>query len=183
MSIGNFRSSARNLSRVQDIVAAVILEVSGYQTGRMRYKITYKQTHKKHIPTKIITHQNKTGLTHWYCSWFKYPAKELRLVELQGFIRPRWCRISSINSMTPLRINHQGKFPNSGTPPPFSHYAHTTPIKNALKYGKGMSKVISRHLWNRPLDATFTNRLMFTCWGFHLHTWTYKKRSPNISGT
>ena len=151
MSICNFRSSARNLSRVQDIAAAVFLEVSGYQTGRMRYKITSKQTHKKHIPTKIITHQNTTGLTHWYCSWFRYPAKELRLVELQGFIRPRWCRISSINSMTPLRINHKGNS-NSGTHPPFPHYAHTTLIKNPLKYGKGMSKVASTHLWNTTLN-------------------------------
>ena len=52
-----------------------------------------------------------------YCWWFRNPAKQLSLVVyphcLQGFVYPRWWRISSINSS---RGKISGKFSGSLNP-------------------------------------------------------------------
>ena len=55
---------------------------------------------------------------HWYCWWFINPANQLiRLTSslshyVHGFIHPRWCRTSSINS-TRLSLQNLGGFSRS----------------------------------------------------------------------
>ena len=63
-----------------------------------------------------ITVDGKKSCTSWDG---KYPHY------LQGFIHPRWCRISSINSIT-LFLIYQGCFLHCGIPPTESRIPATT---------------------------------------------------------